>query len=268
MDSSFRTPRQATPNQQLAIPVQDISTRCKFIQRQRKQPDQTCPSYEALDQCDLPAACQHILTFFPSCITSRLYGRNQFRDILDFIEDDWFRIPQEKSIRVMSGECLRAMLLEVDIGERRAHMSDHGGFSRLSRTIHGHCRVPLESFQHFLLTGTGDISFYNKILTHECKIIKYGFTFLQQYRAKTREGIPKLRIKQNPFRHALMESSISSRFFSRSDFSTVSTTVRVTESTAACRNTMPDIQEKAFPHILTCRISSATAFLPCISDIC
>ena len=53
------------PNQQLAIPVQDISTRCKFIQRQRKQPDQTCPSYEALDQCDLPAACQHILTFFP-----------------------------------------------------------------------------------------------------------------------------------------------------------------------------------------------------------
>ena len=195
MDSSFRTPRQATPNQQLAIPVQDISTRCKFIQRQRKQPDQTCPSYEALDQCDLPAACQHILTFFPSCITSRLYGRNQFRDILDFIEDDWFRIPQEKSIRVMSGECMRAMLLEVDIGERRAHMSDHGGFSRLSRTIHGHCRVPLESFQHFLLTGTGDISFHNKIVQNN----KVRIYISAAVSCKNKRGNTKTQNQAEPF---------------------------------------------------------------------
>lgn len=183
---------------QITIIQQSPGTSGKQLHERREtiQVLHSFPSHIFLKiQTDVILVICVLLTFFPSCITSRLYGRNQFRDILDFIEDDWFRIPQEKSIRVMSGECLRAMLLEVDIGERRTHMSDHGGFSRLSRTIHGHCRVPLESFQHFLLTGTGDISFHNKIVQNN----KVRIYISAAVSCKNKRGNTKTQNQAEPF---------------------------------------------------------------------
>ena len=95
-------------------------------------------------QGQLMRACQHIATIAVFCIDGDLNIAQQFRQALDFVQDELVWKLGEECLGILFGEAAYLRLFEVGIGIVGEGMSRKGGLAGLPRPKQGDDRVFLQ----------------------------------------------------------------------------------------------------------------------------